>query len=988
MLRVVAPASMVRSTTSARNSSSVRAASSVENSTSSHRASAIFTPSTARRMISSFAILSLKSRWMGLVARKTWMRFRAASASAFADASMSPLLQRERLQMVAPSTWRATPWMASKSPGDAAAKPASMTSTPRSRSAFATCSFCGRFIEAPGDCSPSRRVVSKTTTRSEPGSLTSPLPFPSGAVAPRPMGESLNLPECPADVTGIPTAQMDGVSAPLLFDMRSGSWFRAEELVSPVEGNLSGRFRRKRSRRALGYSPGPYRPAKKSNFAAAFHSTESLAATSRRVKRLERRRRLLLQELHERVEAHGLEVLAAVPARRDGLTLDLLLAHHQGEGDLRELRVADLAAERVGATVDLGAEPLRLEPFRHRAAPVVEPVGDRHDARLHRRHPDREGAREVLGQDGDEALERAVDGAVDDDRPVLLVVVADVGEVEALRGGVVELDGAQLPGPAWRGGHREVDLGPVEGAVPGVQGVGQVEALQRLLERALGPVPERVVAEALRRPGREAGREGQAERPEHLLHQAHDARDLLLDLRLHEVDVRVVLLELADAGEAPQRARRLVAVAHVGGEVAERQLAVAALPHPIYQVVRRAVHRLQRLGEALLERQALVRLGVEDEEHVLPVLAPVAALLPQPLVEEERRLHLLVAVLLHEPVHGVAQHVEERRAVRQPERGARRILVEGEQPERRPELAVVALLRLLEAQEVLLELLLVEELGAVDALQHRVLRIASPVGAGDVHELDRPEPAGGRAMRPEAEVDPRPMLVEGERLRPLGGDVLHDLDLELLALLLEEADRVVHRDLLALEREVGLDLVGDGLLDLRQVVGGEGLLAGEVVVEAVLHRRSDRDLGVGVEPLHRARQHVRRVMARDLQRLRALRGDDLELRVAVERARQVDRLPVQLREVGRLGEAGPDLLLHEVDDVGALGRLLGGAVGERDADEVGHGVFPYPRHGKTASESSAVATPTPTSTPTSTSTSTSTPPPRGPPPPPAPPPPP
>ena len=252
---------------------------------SSHRSRAIFTPSTARRMISSFAILSLKSRWMGLVARKTWMRFRAASARAFADASMSPLLQRERLQMVAPSTWRATPWMASKSPGDAAAKPASMTSTPRSRSAFATCSFCGRFIEAPGDCSPSRRVVSKTTTRSEPGSLTSPLPFLSGAVAPRPMGESSNLPECPADVTGIPTAQMDGVSAPLLFDMRSGSWFRAEELVSPVEGNLFGRFRRKRSRRALGYSPGPYRPAKKSNFAAAFHRKRSLAATSRRVKR-------------------------------------------------------------------------------------------------------------------------------------------------------------------------------------------------------------------------------------------------------------------------------------------------------------------------------------------------------------------------------------------------------------------------------------------------------------------------------------------------------------------------------------------------------------------------------------------------------------------------------------------------------------------------------------------------------------------------------
>ena len=67
---------------------------------------------------------------------------------------------------------------------------------------------------------------------------------------------------------------MDWVSAPLLFDMRSGSWLRAEELVSLVEGNLFGRFRRKRSRRALGYSPGPCRPAKKSNLAAAFEHRE------------------------------------------------------------------------------------------------------------------------------------------------------------------------------------------------------------------------------------------------------------------------------------------------------------------------------------------------------------------------------------------------------------------------------------------------------------------------------------------------------------------------------------------------------------------------------------------------------------------------------------------------------------------------------------------------------------------------------------------
>src|SRR2546429_371845 len=54
----------------------------------------------------------------------------------------------------------------SKSPREAAGKPASMTSTPSSASARATRSFSGRVMLQPGDCSPSRSVVSKISTRS------------------------------------------------------------------------------------------------------------------------------------------------------------------------------------------------------------------------------------------------------------------------------------------------------------------------------------------------------------------------------------------------------------------------------------------------------------------------------------------------------------------------------------------------------------------------------------------------------------------------------------------------------------------------------------------------------------------------------------------------------------------------------------------------------------------------------------------------------
>ena len=67
--------------------------------------------------------------------------------------------------MTGPSTSRAIAWTASKSPGEAIGKPASMTSTPSRASWWAISSFSLVFSEMPGDCSPSRSVVSKISTR-------------------------------------------------------------------------------------------------------------------------------------------------------------------------------------------------------------------------------------------------------------------------------------------------------------------------------------------------------------------------------------------------------------------------------------------------------------------------------------------------------------------------------------------------------------------------------------------------------------------------------------------------------------------------------------------------------------------------------------------------------------------------------------------------------------------------------------------------------
>ena len=125
-----------------------------------------FTPATARRMISSLSILQLVLAMDG--------------AGGQEDVDPRPLGVPDRLPGAvdvgvaaagqaaddrAADRFGRSARTASKSPGEAMGKPASITSTPRSTRAWATSIFSARFMLAPGDCSPSRSVVSKITMR-------------------------------------------------------------------------------------------------------------------------------------------------------------------------------------------------------------------------------------------------------------------------------------------------------------------------------------------------------------------------------------------------------------------------------------------------------------------------------------------------------------------------------------------------------------------------------------------------------------------------------------------------------------------------------------------------------------------------------------------------------------------------------------------------------------------------------------------------------
>ena len=72
-----------------------------------------------------------------------------------------------------------------------------------------------------------------------------------------------------------------------------------------------------------------------------------------------------------------------------------------------------------------------------------------------------------------------------------------------------------------------------------------------------------------------------------------------------------------------------------------------------------------------------------------------------------------------------------------PEYGAGCLFLEVEQVHDAAKAAMIAFLRFLEHVQVLAQLLVIRPGGAIDALQHLVVGIASPVGTRNVGQLER-----------------------------------------------------------------------------------------------------------------------------------------------------------------------------------------------------------------------------------------------------------
>ncbi len=157
-------------------------------------------------------------------------------------------------------------------------------------------------------------------------------------------------------------------------------------------------------------------------------------------------------------------------------------------------------------------------------------------------------------------------------------------------------------------------------------------------------------------------------------------------------------------------------------------------------------------------------------------------------------------------------------------------------------------------------------------------------------------------MRAATEVGELAGLVDGDLLVGLG-ELLDEVALHEVAFRLEALQAFGARQKFARVGQVLLHQLLHLLLDRLEVFGREWLLAIEVVEEAGLGRRAVAELGLGKELENGGGHQMRGRVAIDFQRLGIAIGEDAELGVLLQRAREIDELRAIFRG-GRMGGGG------------------------------------------------------------------------------------
>jgi len=233
-----------------------------------------------------------------------------------------------------------------------------------------------------------------------------------------------------------------------------------------------------------------------------------------------------------------------------------------------------------------------------------------------------------------------------------------------------------------------------------------------------------------------------------------------------------------------------------------------------------------------------------------------------------------------------------------------------------------------------IEILLGEPGGAVEPLQLRVVGVALPEGAGDVHQLEGTDALRARHVRPAAEIDELSLPIEGEA--GVGGQAgLDVLGLQGLVEPADDFDGLLARHLDPLKGLVGLDDPPHLRLDGGEILIGDRAGGPHVVVETVAHSGTEGELDALEEPHHGPGHDMRRRVPHHRQGPRVAGGKRLHGCGALGRQGSVEADERAVEQGGDGGvsapfSAGRGGVADAVGHRRCGGKVTGGAVWKAD----------------------------------------------------------
>ena len=280
----------------------------------------------------------------------------------------------------------------------------------------------------------------------------------------------------------------------------------------------------------------------------------------------------------------------------------------------------------------------------------------------------------------------------------------------------------------------------------------------------------------------------------------------------------------------------------------------------------------------------------------------MAGSFPKLAINKLRCLHFLIIGDIQ-----AAAHIGFNRAIKPPALGVpedrtHRLILQVEQPHFLADFAVVALFRFFQLQQIRVEFLLVAPGGAINPAQHGVAMIAAPIGAGHLHQLEgSADIARAAHMRAAAKISPGALLVDADDFG--FRQILDQFGLVAFTLVGEEANRILAIPFFTHKGIIARDDVAHLGLNRSEILGLEGIVAREIVIEAVFNRRADCDLRARVKRLHGFRQHMGAIMADDLKRFWVAPRDEAQFGVLGDAGRKIPQLAIHFHGQRRLGEA-------------------------------------------------------------------------------------